>query len=83
MTYINNFEKSFKFLSQDVDKLEKPAIIGGSQRRNAFGFNVEAAESTTLRYGETALKKGDDEAEKPAIMGGSQRRKRRSTRERR
>ncbi len=47
MTYINNFEKSFKFLSQDVDKLEKPAIIGGSQRRNAFGFNVEAAESTT------------------------------------
>jgi hypothetical protein len=69
--------------NEGVDGLKKSGIIGGSQRRNAFGPDVEAAESTTLRYGETALKKGVDEAEKPAIMGGSQRRKRRGTRERR
>ncbi|WP_223880386.1 hypothetical protein, partial [Stenotrophomonas sp. Br8] len=46
-TYGNNFAKSFKFLSQVVDKAEKPAIIGGSQRRKALGSNDEAASATT------------------------------------
>ncbi|WP_211260378.1 hypothetical protein, partial [Stenotrophomonas chelatiphaga] len=50
------------YSNEGVDGLKKSGIIGGSQRRNAFGPDVEAAESTTLRYGETALKKGVDEA---------------------
>ncbi|WP_219636013.1 hypothetical protein, partial [Stenotrophomonas maltophilia] len=66
----NNFTKSFKFLKQVVDKAERPAIIGGSQRRKTFGSNDEAASATTSTPGEAALKKGVDEAEKPAIMGG-------------
>jgi len=79
----DNFKKNFRFIQQVVDRFEKPAIIGGSQRRKPLGANAEAVSATTVRYGETALKKGVDEAEDSAIMGGSLRRKLRSTRERR
>jgi len=78
----NNFTKSFKFLKQVVDKAERPAIIGGSQRRKPLGANDEAAPAQRPPRCD-GLEKGVDEAEKPAIMGGSLRRKLRGTRERR
>ena len=53
----NNFTKSFRFLKQVVDKAERPAIIGGSQRRKPLGANDEAASATTSTPGAPALKK--------------------------
>src|ERR1700733_2996017 len=43
----NNFTKSFKFLKQVVDKAERPAIIGGPQRRKAPGPTDQGASATT------------------------------------
>ena len=70
-------EEILEVISPSVDRLEKPAIIGGSLRRKAFGLGWGGI-GNNVHFGVTALKKGVDEAEKPAIMGGSLRRKRRA-----
>ncbi|WP_267096438.1 hypothetical protein, partial [Xanthomonas sacchari] len=52
-----------------VDGKKKAAMMGGSVRRKALGFEDEPAS--------TASKRGVDGNKKPAIMGGSLGRKRR------